>query len=141
MKLLTHNLLACPSAACRALKSDAPNFPLILKEVVLAEKSTEQSEAMTDDDENQLLEDQIQFVRGFVESGKCDYSALYHTALSVGIQLPEQIDALTVGQDQKVLEDITRALLTEVVEGQLQCQRCETEYQIKKGIPNMLTSK
>ncbi|KAI3652055.1 hypothetical protein MP228_003358 [Amoeboaphelidium protococcarum] len=139
MKLLTHNLLACPSAACRALKSDAPNFPLILKEVVLAEQ---QSEAMIDnDDDKQQLEDQIQFVRGFVESGKCDYPALYHTALSVGIQLPEQIDALAIGQDQKVLEDITRALLTEVVEGQLQCQRCETEYQIKKGIPNMLTSK
>ncbi|KAI3651034.1 hypothetical protein MP228_004515 [Amoeboaphelidium protococcarum] len=139
MKLLTHNLLACPSAACRALKSDAPNFPLILKEVVLAEQ---QSEAMIDDDDDkQQLEDQIQFVRGFVESGKCDYPALYYTASSVGIQLPEQIDALSIGQDQKVLEDITRALLTEVVEGQLQCQRCETEYQIKKGIPNMLTSR
>ncbi|KAL2916374.1 hypothetical protein HK105_204130 [Polyrhizophydium stewartii] len=115
MRLITHNMLQCHVKGCTT-----NNFPLQIQD---AELETLEAE----------------FNPGFVQRliPKLHWGALYHTAVSLGIEdLPEQMP-------EEVTEDLLRAihkvaLETRVKEGKAVCLGCGHVYPISNGIPNML---
>ncbi|PWN40490.1 Trm112p-domain-containing protein [Ceraceosorus guamensis] len=123
MRLLTHNLLACHAKSC---VSTSNNFPLSFKEVQL-----------------ELIEADFNepFLRGFLN--KVDWNALVVASRQLGdASLPEKgpdpTDPMIDGETLKALHHVL--LEIHVIEGQMVCPNCAHIFQIRNGIPNMVSA-
>ncbi|GAA6062364.1 hypothetical protein JCM10212_004210 [Sporobolomyces blumeae] len=122
VRLITQNLLSCPSRAC----TYPQNFPLSFQNV----------------DKLELVEAEFneEFVRGVLS--RLEWTALRKSAAELGnTDLPEQSPDLTAPQDIPVelLKTLHHVLLEIVVrDGQMVCPQCQHVFRIKDSIPNML---
>eukprot|EP00922_Rhytidocystis_sp_ex-Travisia-forbesii_P043191 GHVS01064501.1.p1 GENE.GHVS01064501.1~~GHVS01064501.1.p1 ORF type:complete len:127 (+),score=20.77 GHVS01064501.1:110-490(+) len=120
MRLLTHNLLMCNRKQCGG------GFPL---KIVLTENV---QELVQEEDFNP------DFVRNVLE--KLDWDALCSTAKSLQLekQLPPSYTEADK-QDDSFLKAVHHLVLeVHIKEATLVCPKCEREYPVSKGIPNML---
>ncbi|ORY89640.1 hypothetical protein BCR35DRAFT_300036 [Leucosporidium creatinivorum] len=122
VRLITQNLLSCPSKVC----AYPTNFPLSFRNVERLE----------------MVEAEFNpgFVRGFLR--KLEWDALRKSAGELGnTDLPEQAPDYTKPDEvsEELLRTIHHVLLEIVVQdGQMVCPQCEHVFQIKDSIPNML---
>ncbi|BGP56140.1 hypothetical protein JCM8202_005908 [Rhodotorula sphaerocarpa] len=122
VRLITQNLLSCPSRAC----AYPTNFPLSFRNVERLE--------MVDAEFNE------EFVRGVLS--RLEWQALRKSAAELGnTDLPEQAPDATQPETVSVelLKTLHHVLLEIVVsDGEMVCPQCEHVYRIKDSIPNML---
>ncbi|GAA5844190.1 hypothetical protein JCM11251_006712 [Rhodosporidiobolus azoricus] len=122
VRLITQNLLSCPSRAC----AYPTNFPLSFRNVT----KLEQAEA----------EFSEEFLRGVMS--RLEWQALRQSAAELGnTDLPEQSPDLT--QPDSISLDLLKVLhhvLLEIVvaDGEMVCPQCAHVFRIKDSIPNML---
>ncbi|GAA5943473.1 hypothetical protein JCM1841_003056 [Sporobolomyces salmonicolor] len=122
VRLLTQNLLSCPSRAC----SYPQNFPLAFRNVDKLE--------LVDAEFNE------EFLRGVLS--RLEWAGLRKSAAELGnTDLPEQAPDLT--HPEAVSLDLLKTLhhvLLEIVvrDGEMVCPQCEHVFKIKDSIPNML---
>ncbi|BGP33002.1 hypothetical protein JCM10296v2_004791 [Rhodotorula toruloides] len=122
VRLITQNLLSCPSRAC----AYPINFPLSFRNVTKLE--------MVEADFNE------EFLRGVLS--RLEWQALRKSAAELGnTDLPEQSPDLT--RPETIPLDLLKTLhhvLLEIVvaDGEMVCPQCEHVYRIKDSIPNML---
>ncbi|GAA6052082.1 hypothetical protein JCM3770_006622 [Rhodotorula araucariae] len=122
VRLITQNLLSCPSRAC----AYPTNFPLTFRNV------------------DKLLKVDAEFNEEFVRGvlSRIEWQALRKSAAELGnTDLPEQSPDLT--QPDSVSLDLLQTLhhvLLEIVvaDGEMVCPQCEHVFRIKDTIPNML---
>ncbi|BGO99555.1 Multifunctional methyltransferase subunit TRM112 [Rhodotorula toruloides] len=121
VRLITQNLLSCPSRAC----AYPTNFPLSFRNVTKLE--------MVEADFNE------EFLRGVLS--RLEWQALRKSAAELGnTDLPEQSPDLT--RPEAIPLDLLKTLhhvLLEIVvaDGEMVCPQCEHVYRIKDSIPNM----
>ncbi|GAA6043756.1 hypothetical protein JCM8097_006655 [Rhodosporidiobolus ruineniae] len=122
VRLLTHNLLSCPSRAC----SYPSNFPLAFRNV--------------DKLEHQEADYSEEFLRGVLS--RIEWAALRKSAAELGdTSLPEQSPDLTQPDSisTELLQTLHHVLLEIVVcDGEMVCPQCAHVFKIKDSIPNML---
>ncbi|KAI5477598.1 hypothetical protein MNV49_006085 [Pseudohyphozyma bogoriensis] len=122
VRLLTQNLLSCPSTHC----TYPSNFPLSFQDV----ETIEIVEA----------EYKEEFLRGFLN--RLEWAALRKSAAELGnTDLPEESPDLAQPQDvsEEILKTLHHVLLEiQVKDGAMVCPSCKHVFQIKEGIPNML---
>ncbi|CDJ59166.1 hypothetical protein, conserved, partial [Eimeria maxima] len=102
-------------------------YPLIIK--IEEEKKEEATVIVQTNLQKQLLLSLLH---------KLDWQALVQTAADLGIDLPP-----TVSESDKDDEHFLRAFQSavldlDIMEGKLICPKCQREYPVSKGIPNML---
>ncbi|GAA5976142.1 hypothetical protein JCM11641_003292 [Rhodosporidiobolus odoratus] len=122
VRLITQNLLSCPSRAC----SYPTNFPLAFRNVTKLEMG-----------EAEFSEE---FLRGVLS--RIEWAALRKSAAELGnTDLPEHSPDLTQPEaiPVELLKTLHHVLLEIVVcEGEMVCPQCEHVFRIKDSIPNML---
>lgn len=114
MKLITHNLLTS-----KCLKGVVNGYPLKLEV-------------------NEVKNVEVEFNADFVKRilPKLDYEVLRNTALSLGVELPLEMEK---DDDPEFLNKVHHALMeVEVISGDLVCPETGRKFNIKDGIPNML---
>ncbi|KAH7097634.1 Trm112p-domain-containing protein [Auriculariales sp. MPI-PUGE-AT-0066] len=117
VRLIAHNMLACHAKGC-----NANNFPLQLRDVQIATREAEFSDA---------------FLRNFIP--RLEWSALVGAARQLGDEsLPEEpFDPAAATEEQ--LKTLHHVLLEiSIEEGALVCPNCAHVYPVSSGIPNML---
>eukprot|EP00921_Rhytidocystis_pertsovi_P017358 GHVQ01027300.1.p1 GENE.GHVQ01027300.1~~GHVQ01027300.1.p1 ORF type:complete len:127 (+),score=17.65 GHVQ01027300.1:231-611(+) len=122
MKLLTHNLLMCNRKQCSG------GFPLQIKLDACRENAmcTEEGDYNGD------------FILSVLD--RIDWKALVDTSKTLGTELPPSYND-TDKQDEHFLRMVHHVLLEiHINEATLVCPKCQREYPVSKGIPNMLLS-
>ncbi|KAK4054124.1 hypothetical protein OIV83_001149 [Microbotryomycetes sp. JL201] len=122
VRLITQNLLSCPSKEC----AYPSNFPLRFENVTKLEMiEAEYNEA---------------FIKSFLR--KLEYQALRQSAAELGnTDLPETAPDFTNPDEisDELLKTLHHVLLEIVVrDGQMVCPSCKHIFHIKETIPNML---
>ncbi|GAA6005937.1 hypothetical protein JCM10207_007281 [Rhodosporidiobolus poonsookiae] len=122
VRLITQNLLSCPSRAC----SYPANFPLAFRNITRLE--------MAEQEFNE------EFLRGVLS--RIEWGALRKSAAELGdTSLPEQSPDLInpASISVELLKTLHHVLLEIVVaDGEMVCPQCEHVFKIKDSIPNML---